>query len=349
MANLYFRYGDGKSAQLCQVAYNYKNERDMNILVINAKDNDTIVSKIVVDGKAVLVREPNFFIAKNAFYEHIYNRWIHDDIKCVLVDNAEYLTKEQAEDLFYVSKLLDIPVIAYSNRMIDGCIYSPGACRLMALADVIEKIDMGMSSKKANLDFHFGAMNSSKTAELLTRDESLRRYGFKGCIIKPLLDRDALSISSRIGLSKKADIVLDSNDSIYGQAEYMYKDRVNYVLVDEAQFLTVEQINQLRRIVNDYDIPVSCYGLKSDFLSNLFPGSQRLLEVSDNVHKLRTVCGCGHGANFNVRIDKFGNYVTHGEQVVIDDGGNYDSECALCFMEHVMGIDTSVKSRVRRR
>lgn len=349
MGKLYFRYGDGKSAQLCQVAYNYKNERDMNVLVINANGNETIVSKIIVDGKSVLIREPNFYVFDDSIYEQIYSRWENEDIKCVLVDNAEYLTVEQAEDLFYVSKLLDIPVITYGNRMINGCIESPGVCRLMALADEIEKIDMGVSSKRATLDFNAGAMNSSKTAELLTRDESLRRYGFNGCIIKPMLDRDALYIASRIGLSKKADIVLDSGDMIYGHAEYMYKERINYILVDEAQFLSVEQINQLRRIVNDYDIPVSCYGLKSDFLSNLFPGSQRLLEVSDNIRKLRTVCGCGAGANFNVRKDRFGNYVTQGEQVCIDDGGNYDSECAICFMEHVMGIDTSYKKRVRKK
>lgn len=349
MAKLYFRYGDGKSAQLCQVAYNYKNERDMNVLVINAKDNDTIVSKIVVDGKLVLIREPNFFVFDDSIYEQIYSRWESEDIKCVLVDNSEYLTQGQAEDLFYVSKLLNIPVIAYGNRMINGCIESLGACRLMALADEIEKIDMGMSAKRAALDFNAGAMNSSKTAEMLTRDGAMSRYGFNGCIIKPKLDRDELCVSSRIGLSKKADIVLDSEDNIYGHAEYLYKERVNYIQVDEAQFLTPNQIEQLRRIVNDYNIPVSCYGLKSDFLSKLFPGSQRLLEVSDNIRKLRTVCGCGQGANFNVRKDKFGNYVTQGEQIVIDDGGNYDSECALCFMEHVMGIDTTYKKRVRKK
>lgn len=349
MAKLYFRYGDGKSAQLCQVAYNYQNERNMNVLVINAKDNEKIVSKVIVDGKTVLTREPNFYVFDDLFYEQIYSRCISEDIKCVLVDNSEYLTKGQAEDLFYVSKLLNVPVIAYGNRMINNCIVSPGACRLMALADDIEKLDMGISTKRATLDFNSGAMNSSKTAELLTKDESLRRYGFKTFIIKPTLDRDALYVSSRIGLSKKADLVIDSDDVIYGHAEYMYKDRVNYILVDEAQFLSIEQINQLRRIVNDYDIPVLCYGLKSDFLSNLFPGSQRLLEVSDNIRKLRTVCGCGQGANFNVRKDRFGNYVTQGEQVCIDDGGNYDSECALCFMENVMGIDTSIKTRVRKK
>ena len=351
MAKIYFRYGLGKSAQLCQVAYNYINERNMPIAIINAKDNDLIRSKVVVDGKEVLVRLPNVKIDTSSFslYEKLYCEYRLNNIKCVLIDNAEYLTVEQAEDLFYVSKLLDIPVIVYANRLVNGIDTSLGVCRLMALADNIEKINHSMSPKRATLDFNYGAMNCSKTAQLLTKDQALIDDGFNTCIVKPTLDRDALYIASRIGLRKKADIVLGADDSIYGQAEYLYRDRVNHILVDEAQFLTPSQINQLRRIVNDFDIPVSCYGLKTDFLSNLFPGSQRLLEISDNIYKMKTVCSCGRGADFNVRKDKFGNYVTQGEQVVIDDGGNYDSECALCFIEHVMGIDMNVKSRVMKK
>lgn len=349
MAKLYFRYGVGKSAQFCQVAYNYINERNMNVLLINAKDNDDIRSNIVVDGKHVLVRKPNMYIFDDSFYSQVYDRFINENIKGVLVDNAEYLTVEQAEDLFYISKLLDIPVIAYGNRMINGFMTSLGVCRLMALADNIEKIDDRRYFKKASLEFVYGAMNCSKTAQLLTEDQALIDQGCKTALVKPRLDRDEVYIGSRIGLKKKADIVLDKEDGIYGQAEYFYRDRVNQISVDEAQFLTTNQIDQLRRIVDDYNIPVTCYGLKSDFLSELFPGSQRLLEVSDNIHKMKTVCGCGRGADFNVRKDKFGNYVTQGEQVCIDDGDNYDSECALCFMEHVMGIDTKFKSRVRKK
>jgi len=351
MAKLYFRFGLGKSAQLCQVAYNYSNERNMNIAVVNAKNNEMIKSRIVVDGKSVLVREPNVFIDDESLYARLYYYYKcnYDKLHCVLVDNAEYLTVSQAEDLFYFSKLLNIPVIAYGNRTMLDMTTSPGACRLMSLADEIEKIDMCISSKKATLDYNSGAMNCSKTAQLLTKDQSLIDEGLKTCIIKPKLDRDELYITSRIGLRKKADIVLDVNDGIYGQAEYLYRDRVNYILVDEAQFLTPRQIEQLRRVVDDYNIPVACYGLKNDFLANLFPGSQRLLELSDNIYKMRSVCSCGNGANFNVRIDSRGNYVTQGEQVCIDTGGNYDSECALCFMDHVMGIDTSVKNRVKKK
>lgn len=353
MAKLYFRYGNGKSAQLCQVAYNYMEEKEMPVAILNAKENEIIRSNVVVDGKYVLQRMVDVMMNSNTnLYEKIYwenESYTHSKLYCVLVDNGEYLTEDQALDLFYVSKLLDIPVIVYANRLINERETSLGVCRLMALCDEIEKIGYGISSKRGTLDFTYGAMNCSKTAELLIRNERMIQDGLKTCLIKPKLDRDEVYITSRIGLKKKADIVLDKDDTIYGIGEYMCQDRVNHILVDEAQFLTTSQINQLRRIVNDYNIPVSCYGLRTDFLSNLFPGSQRLLEISDNIYKMKTVCSCGRGADFNVRKDKFGNYVTQGEQVVIDDGGNYDSECAMCFIEHVMGIDTKVKSRVRKK
>ena len=351
MAKLYFRYGVGKSAQLCQVAYNYMNERGMHVAVINAKDNGPIESRIVVSGKSVLVKEPNILIDDTVLYEKLYYNYdlSRGNIHCVLVDNCEYLSVSQAEDLFYFSKIMDIPVITYGNRLMPDGTTSLGVCRLMALADSIEKIDNGIASKRGTLDFVYGAMNCSKTAQLLVKNQTLLDEGYKTCILKPTIDRDAVYITSRIGLKKRADIILGENDSIYGQAEYLYRDRINQILVDEAQFLTESQISQLRRIVDDYNIPVVCYGLKGDFLSNLFPGSQRLLEISDNIYKMKTVCSCGRGADFNVRKDRNGNYITQGEQVCIDTGDNYDSECALCFMYHVMGIDTSYKKRVRKK
>ena len=353
MAKLYFRYGLGKSAQLCQVAYNYINERNMPIAILNAYDNEMVRSNVLVDGKCVLQRDINITMSNSSnLYEKIYyenESYVNSRLYCVLVDNCEYLTEKQAEELFFVSKILDIPVICYGNRLINGIDTSFGVCRLMSLADDIENINHNILHKKANLTFNYGAMNCSKTAQLLIENQSLINNGLKTCLIKPKLDRDELYIMSRIGLKKEANIVLDKNDVIYGQAEYLYRDRVNHILIDEVQFLTTSQINQLRRIVDDYNIPVTCYGLKTDFLSNLFSGSKRLLEISDNIFKMNTVCSCGKGASFNVRKDKYGNYVTKGEQIVIDDGGNYDSECAMCFIEHVMGIDTKVKSRIKKK
>ena len=346
MGKLYFRYGVGKSAQLCQVAYNYANERNMNVIIINACDNEEIKSNIIIDGKHVLTRDVNVKIDNNSLYEKIFNKWVSEDIKCVLVDNSEYLTSDQALELFYVSKILDIPVIAYGNRLLE---MSEGVSRLMSLSDDIEKIDMGVSSKNAVLDFNYGAMNCSKTAQMLTKNYSLIEDGYNTCVIKPKLDRDISYVTSRIGLKAKADIVLDRDDSVYSHGEYLYRDRVNYILVDEAQFLSEKQIDQLRRIVNDYGISVSCYGLSTDFLSNLFPGSKRLLMVSDNIHKMQTVCSCGKGANFNVRIDSNGNYVKEGAQVCIDNGGNYDSMCAHCFIEKIMEIDINCKNKIKKR
>lgn len=349
MAKLYFRYGNGKSAHLCQVAYNYSDLRKMNVAIINAFSNETIESKIVIDGRKVLKREPNLEISDSSLYKDIYRMYIEDDIRCVLVDNAEYLTYGQSEDLFYISKLLDIPVIAYGNRMILNKDTSVGVSRLMSLADDIEKIDMFPASKEASLDYIYGAMSCSKTAQLLTNNQALMDKGFNTCIIKPKLDREELYVASRIGLKAKADIVLDTEDTLNKKIDFLLNQHINYILVDEVQFLTVNQIEELRRVVDKLKITIACYGLKNDFLSNLFPASQRLLKISDNIYKMNTVCSCGHGANFNVRKDKFGNYITSGNQVCIDKGDNYDSECALCFMEHVMGINIKSKDKVRKK
>lgn len=349
MAKLYFRYGNGKSAHLCQVAYNYFELRKINIAVINAFWNDKIQSKITVDGRMVLERTPNLMLRSNGLYESIYQMYTDDNIGCILIDNAEYLTYGQATDLFFASKLLDIPVIAYGNRLINGKDTSIGASRLMSLADDIERIDIMAASKEPSLDYIYGAMSCSKTAQLLTNNQSLIERGYNTCVIKPKLDRDEFYVSSRIGLKTKADIVLDRDDDLSSKTDFLTQKNIDYILVDEVQFLTFEQIEQLRRIVDELYIPVSCYGLKNDFLANLFPGSQRLLEISDNIYKMNTVCSCGHGANFNVRKDNNGNYITAGAQVCIDNGDNYDSECAYCFIENVMGVDTKFKARVRKK
>lgn len=338
MAKLYFRFGLGKTSNLCQVAYNYKDERDMNVIVINAFNNEDLYSKLVVNNHALLMRSVNFYRDGRSFYDRL-SKSIHDnDVKVVLVDNAEYLSEEEAYDLFLISKLENVPVICYGNRFINN-MRSNGVLRLMSLADNIEKIDDALLIKRGTLDFNYGAMNCSKTASLLTRNQALKNYGCNTFLVKPKLDRTEEFITSRIGLKEKADLILGSNDIIYGHAEYLARDHVNYILVDEAQFLTEKQIDEFRSIVNDYNIPIICYGLKNDFLGNLFSGSRRLLELADNIYKMKTVCSCGAGANFNVRRDRNGNYLNSGEQILIDDGGNYDSECGVCFIKHVLKKD----------
>lgn len=328
MAKLYFRYGYSKSASICQIAHNY-NERGMEVVIINAKNNEKVKSKL-----ANLERDVNIFLDGTSLYNKI-------DLKrtsAILVDNAQYLSKTLAEDLFYIAKLENIPVIAFGERISQG--KQDGIIRLMELADTIESIDRINSRGNGFLEYYYGAMNCSKTANLLYKNEYLINEGNVTLLIKPRLDRDEKLVHSRIGLEKEADIIVDNKTPLYAPLKYRIEHNyVNYILVDEAQFLTESQIEQLKRITEEYKVTVACYGLKTDFLSHVFSGSKRLLQVADTITKMRTVCACGKGANFNVRIDKNGNYVKEGEQLVIDDGLDYRyiSVCANCFIENIMG------------
>src|SRR5574344_2354008 len=342
MAQLYYRYGQGKTADLCQTAYNY-NEIGSRVIVINADNNKKVEANLVGTNQNKLVRNVDYELDNNkSILDDIFNME-RTNLKCIFVDNASLLTEKQVNELFYIVNLLNINVITYGNR-IDNGISSSGSMRIMELANVIEPVDGGKYISRSPLTFYYGAMNSSKTAKLLYKSYALQKEGLKVCLIKPKLDRDINYIESRIGLKEKANIVLDKDDAIYGEGYYMSKDHINYILVDEAQFLTVKQIDELTRINKEYGIPIRCYGLKTDFMTNHFSGSGRLLEISDELVKLKTVCDCGEGAEFNARTSS-GEYIRSGEQISIDNNDNikYNSLCPKCYIKKVMGIDNIQK------
>ena len=339
MANLEFRYGSGKSADLCETAYNY-NEKDKEVIVINGDNNKDIVSKYSLNGESLLRRNVDIELSSGSLFDQVYLESMKRKISCVLVDNCQFLSEKDAEDLFFIANLLDIRVIAYGNRMLAGNIYSVGSMRLMELSNIIKEIDQEYfkisRTKGARLEFHYGAMNSSKTAKLLFKTRELEKAGLNVILMKPSQDRDAVMISSRIGMKEKADIVVSDSTKLYCEGEYFVREHVNYVLVDEAQFFTVDQIEQLRRIVDDYNIPIRCYGLKIDFLSRHFTGSGRLLEISDGLEQLDTQCECDKDAIFNARINSNGEYQKAGEVISIDNGSNYVSLCPDCYIKNVM-------------
>ena len=186
------------------------------------------------------------------------------------------------------------------------------------------------------LYFKYGAMGSSKTAQALITKYNYEENGLKVWLIKPSADtRDGEKIlRSRIGLEAKVDTVEPGVD-IYRLFLDTRKDACDVIIVDECQFMTPQQINGLRAIVDDFDIPVMCFGLRTDFLTKLFPGSQRLMEVADTFAEIKTICDCGNKATVNARIDSQGHIVTQGEQVVL--GGN-DSYIAMCHRCWVRGI-----------
>ena len=188
----------------------------------------------------------------------------------------------------------------------------------------------------AKLYFKYGAMGSSKTAQALMTKYNYEENGLRVWLLKPSADtRDGVNIlRSRIGLQAQVEIAAPDWD-IYLAFVNEKKGNCDVIIVDECQFLPGAQIDQLRRIVDDWDIPVMCFGLRTDFQTKLFPGSLRLMEIADTIQEIKTICDCGNKATVNARIDSQGYIVTQGAQVVL--GGN-DAYIAMCHRCYVHGI-----------
>lgn len=182
----------------------------------------------------------------------------------------------------------------------------------------------------AKLYFKYGAMGSSKTANALITKFNYEERGMKVWLIKPALDtRDgAATVRSRIGLSAEAEAVSPDVD-LY--VEFSKQKDCHVIITDECQFFTAAQIDQLRRIVDEMDIPVLCFGLRTDFLTHLFEGSRRLFEVADSITEIKTICTCGKKAIVNARIDENGKIVTEGGQILLGGNDSYVAMCHSCW------------------
>lgn len=141
-------------------------------------------------------------------------------------------------------------------------------------------------------------------------------------------------LRSRIGLEASADIISPETD-IFRRFETEKLGQVDVIIVDECQFFTSEQIDQLREIVDAYNLPVMCFGLRTDFQTKLFPGSRRLMEVADSILEIKTICDCGAKATVNARIDSSGHIVTEGAQVVLGGNDSYIAMCHKCYMRGI--------------
>lgn len=183
----------------------------------------------------------------------------------------------------------------------------------------------------AKLHFKYGAMNSGKTDTLIKTAYNYEERGLKVLVIKPQIDtKGGQKITARGGHSRSVDILAASSLDL--KKEVLKTPDTACVLVDESQFLTPTQISQLFTLAKQHSISVICYGLRADFRTKVFPGSQRLFEVADNIEKLPTMCFCGSQAEFNTRKVN-GKYVFTGDQVAIDgeDRVEYDSLCGTCY------------------
>lgn len=186
----------------------------------------------------------------------------------------------------------------------------------------------------AKLYFKYGAMGSSKTANALITKFNYEERGMKVWLIKPAIDtRDGADVvKSRIGLAANAETVTPDKNLFQ---EYEKHADCHVIIADECQFFTAAQIDELRRIVDLKDIPVLCYGLRTDFLTRLFEGSRRLFEVADSVTEIKTICSCGKKAIVNARLDGEGRVVTEGGQILIGGNDSYVAMCHACWKNAV--------------
>lgn len=185
------------------------------------------------------------------------------------------------------------------------------------------------------LYFRYGTMGSAKTAMLLTTAYNFEERGVAYLCFKPVTDtREAKNvIRSRLGIERECRwIYNDSN--LYLDLQGLSEEggmMPAWVLVDEAQFLTPEQVDQLAHAVDDFGCNVICYGLRTDFQTHMFEGSRRLFEIADSIEEVKSTCSCGRKTIVNARIDSKGNIITEGQQVEIGGDDRYMAVCRSCW------------------
>ncbi|NLW20266.1 MAG: thymidine kinase [Clostridiales bacterium] len=192
------------------------------------------------------------------------------------------------------------------------------------------------------LHFYYGVMGSSKTAQLLMQRYNYQQLGLRVALVKPAVDTRAgeYLVYSRVGLQAQAELVLESDHSAREQLLWLAARNAcsgfEYVFIDEAQFLTPEQVQELADMADELDI--FCYGLKTDFRGNFFPGSAALLRLAEGIHEVPGgLCWCGAKATMNTRIDGSGRVIKTGEQVLIDNQQDV-RYIGLCYRHWRQGI-----------
>lgn len=188
---------------------------------------------------------------------------------------------------------------------------------------------------RGKLYFRYGTMGSAKTALLLTNAYNFEERGIPYLCYKPATDtREGKSvIRSRIGIERECRWIYPETE-IFGQILQMSESGAvlpEWILVDEAQFLTARQVDQLAHIVDEFGCNIICYGLRTDFRTNLFEGSRRLMEIADSIDEVKSTCSCGGKTIVNARIDGKGNIITEGAQVEIGGNDRYMAVCRRCY------------------
>lgn len=189
--------------------------------------------------------------------------------------------------------------------------------------------------RKGKLYFRYGTMGSAKTALLLTTAYNFEERGMRYVCMKPIIDtrEERNVIHSRIGIERECTWIMADTD-LYQLAMKLCEEAgciIDWFLIDECQFLTAEQVDQLARLVDDFGCNVICYGLRTDFRTRLFEGSRRLFEVADTIDEIKSTCTCGRKTIVNARIGANGDMVEEGAQVEIGGDDKYIAVCRNCW------------------
>jgi len=189
----------------------------------------------------------------------------------------------------------------------------------------------------AKLYFYYSSMNAGKSTSLLQSAYNYQERGMTPLLLTAEIDNrySVGKVTSRIGLEAGAHLFNQDNNLFEMVSEQNENETIDCVLIDESHFLSKEQVKQLGQVVDTLDIPVLCYGIRTDFRGELFPGSKHLLAWADNLNELKTVCHCGRKATMVVRLDSDGKVVSDGDQVVIGGNDQYQSMCRRHFAEHI--------------
>lgn len=196
---------------------------------------------------------------------------------------------------------------------------------------------------KGWIRFVYGTMNSGKSLHLLATAHNFQERGIAFIILKSSIDnRDGEGVVHSRALGDKECINIETTTNIFKMIElmesmtegYSYKG-LQWILVDEAQFLTPKQVDELAKVADTFGINILCYGLRTDFQTHLFPGSKRLFEIADGFEEIKSSCSCGCKTLFNARIDSEGNIVTDGEQIEVGGDDRYISLCRKCYMKGI--------------
>lgn len=196
----------------------------------------------------------------------------------------------------------------------------------------------------SKLYFIQSPMNGSKSALLLMKAHSFEERGISFICMKPTIDtRDGTDvIVSRVGIKREC-IAIEKEDNIFNIVKRTIEEcntnnvkPPQWILVDESQFLTKEHIEQLSNVVDFLDINVLCYGLRTDFMTDLFEGSKRLMELADDIDEIKISCSCGRKAIVNARINELGEVITNGEQILIGGNDQYIPLCRKCYKNAIL-------------